>query len=144
MNVLIEILGKQFKAEKGDKLRVPYINKKVGEKLTFDSILYSDDGKKKQLGRPYLNDLQMEAKLLEHGKEDKVIVFKFKRRKGYQKRNGHKQRFSLIEVSNFKKKTAKKTEAKTNSSSKEKSSTPKKATTKKASSPKKPTKKGDK
>ena len=144
MNVLIEILGKQFKAEKGDKLRVPYINKKVGEKLTFDSILYSDDGKKKQLGRPYLNDLQMEAKLLEHGKEDKVIVFKFKRRKGYQKRNGHKQRFSLIEVSNFKKKTAKKTEAKTNSSSKEKSSTPKKAATKKASSPKKPTKKGDK
>jgi len=144
MNVLIEILGKQFKAEKGDKLRIPYINKKVGEKLTFNNILYSDDGKRKQLGKPYLTDLQMEAKLLEHGKEDKVIVFKFKRRKGYQKRNGHKQRFSLIEVSNFKKKTAKKNEAKASSSSKEKSSTPKKATTKKASSPKKPTKKGDK
>ena len=45
MNVLIEILGKQFKAQKGDKLRVPYINEKIGKKLTFDNILYSDDGK---------------------------------------------------------------------------------------------------
>ena len=49
MNVLIEILGKQFKVEKGDKLRLPYVNKKVGEKLTFDNILYSDDGKTKKL-----------------------------------------------------------------------------------------------
>ncbi len=112
MNVLVEILGKQFKAEKGDKLRVPYINKKIGENLTFDSILYSDDGKNKEIGKPYLKNLQMEAKLLEHGKEDKIIVFKFKRRKGYQKRNGHQQKFSMIEVSNFKKKTAKKTPAK--------------------------------
>ena len=71
MNVLVEILGKQFKAEKGDKLKVPYINKKIGEKLTFDSILYSDDGKNKKLGKPYLTDLQMEAKLLKHGKEKK-------------------------------------------------------------------------
>ena len=75
MNVLIEILGKQFKAGKGDKLKVPYINKKIGEKLSFDKILYSDDGKKKNLGKPYLKDLQMEAKLLEHGKEDKIIVW---------------------------------------------------------------------
>tara|TARA_Y100000817_G_scaffold88445_1_gene68877 strand:- start:372 stop:797 length:426 start_codon:yes stop_codon:yes gene_type:complete len=141
MNVLIEILGKQFKAAKGDKLRVPYINKKIGEKLTFDNILYSDDGKTMKLGKPYLKDLQMEAKLLDHGKEDKVIVFKFKRRKGYQKRNGHQQRFSLIEVSNFKKKVAKKATTK-KAATETKSSTPKKTTTKKAS-PKKD-KKGDK
>ena len=129
MNVLVKILGKQFKAEKGDKLKVPYINKKIGEKLTFDSILYSDDGKNKKLGNPYLKDLQMEAKLLEHGKEKKIIVFKFKRRKGYQKKNGHKQKFSLIEISNFKKKTTKTTTSKKTSSAKK--STPKK-TTKKA------------
>ena len=109
MNALVEILGKQFKVEKGDKLRVPYINKKIGEKLTFENILYSDDGKTKKLGKPYLKDIQIEAKLLEHGREDKIIVFKFKRRKGYQKKNGHRQKFSLIEISNFKKKTPKKT-----------------------------------
>ena len=131
MNVLIEILGKQFKAEKGDRLRVPYIDKKVGEKLTFDKILYSDDGKNKNLGKPYLKDLQMEAKLLEHGKEDKVIVFKFKRRKGYQKRNGHQQKFSLIEVSNFKKKaTSKKTAPKKEVDKKTSSKAPKKTTKK--------------
>ena len=108
MNALIKILGKQYKVKKGDKLRIPYIDKKVGEKLTFDNIMYTDDGKTKKIGKPYIEDLQVEAKLLEHGKEDKIIVFKFKRRKGYQKRNGHKQKFSLIEISNFKKKTAKK------------------------------------
>ena len=59
MNVLVEILGKQYKVEKGDKLRIPYVNKKVGEKLTFDNILYSDDGKTKKLGKPYVKDLQI-------------------------------------------------------------------------------------
>ena len=112
MNVLVEILGKQFKVEKGDKLRIPYIDKKIGEKLTFENILYSDDGKSKKIGKPYLKDLKIEAKLLEHGRENKVIVFKLKRRKGYQKKNGHRQKFSLIEISNFKKKTAKKTATK--------------------------------
>ena len=146
MNVLIEILGKQFKAQKGDKLRIPYINEKIGKKLTFDNILYSDDGKTMKVGKPYLKDLQMEAKLLEHGKEDKVIVFKFKRRKGYQKRNGHKQNFSLIEVSNFKKKTSKKAAPKKADSETKKttSSTPKKDTAKKTTSKKVENKKGDK
>ena len=141
MNVLIEILGKQFKAAKGDKLRIPYINKKIGEQLTFDKILYSNDGKTMKVGKPYLKDFQMEAKLLEHGKDDKVIVFKFKRRKGYQKRNGHQQKFSLIEVSNFKKKVAKKSTTK-KAATETKSSTLKKTATKKTG-PKKD-KKGDK
>ena len=143
MNVLIEILGKQFKAGKGDKLRIPYIDKKIGEKLTFDNILYSDDGKTMKVGKPYLKDLQMEAKLLEHGKEDKVIVFKFKRRKGYQKRNGHQQRFSLIEVSNFKKKAAKKTTAK-KAATETKSSEPKKTAAKKTATKKAAAKKDNK
>ena len=112
MNVLVEILGKQFKVEKGDKIKVPYINQKIGEKLIFEKVLYLDDGKIQKIGKPYVKDLQVEAKLLEHGKEDKVIVFKFKRRKGYQRKNGHKQKFSLIEVSNLKKKAPKKTTAK--------------------------------
>jgi large subunit ribosomal protein L21 len=94
MNVLVEILGKQFKVEKGDKIKIPYINQKIGEKLTFEKILYLDDGKNQKIGKPYVKDFQVEAKLLEHGREDKVIVFKFKRRKGYQKKNGHKQKSS--------------------------------------------------
>ena len=115
MNVLVEILGKQFKVEKGDKIKVPYINKKVGDKLTFEKILYIEDGKNKQIGNPYVEGKNVQAKIIEHGNYDKVIVFKMKRRKGYQKRNGHKQKFSLIEISNLaaaKKPVAKKPAAK--------------------------------
>ena len=130
MNVLVEILGKQFKVEKGDKLRVPYIDKKIGEKLTFENILYSDDGKNKKIGKPYLKDLKIQAKLLEHGRENKIIVFKIKRRKGYQKKNGHRQKFSLIEISDFKKTPVKKTAAKKKSTEDTKKAPIKKSTKK--------------
>ena len=106
MNALVEILGKQFKVAKGDKVKVPFIDKKIGEKLSFGNILYLDDGKKRQVGKPFLENLNVEAKLLEHGRDSKVIVFKFKRRKGYQKKNGHRQKFSIIEISNLGKKVA--------------------------------------
>ena len=141
MNVLVEILGKQYKVEKGDKLRIPYLNKKVGEKLTFDNILYSDDGKTKNIGKPYVKDLQIEAKLLEHGTEDKVIVFKFKRRKGYQRKNGHKQKFSLIEISNLKKKSSSKKASSKKEAPKE---TAKKTTARKTTAKKTTAKKTDK
>ena len=146
MNVLVEILGKQYKVEKGDKLRIPYLNKKVGEKLTFDNILYSDDGKTKKIGKPYVKDLQIEAKLLEHGTEDKVIVFKFKRRKGYQRKNGHKQKFSLIEISNLKKKSSSKKASSKKEAPKEtaKKTTAKKTTAKKTTAKKTTAKKTDK
>ena len=130
MNVLVEILGKQFKVSKGDKIKVPYINKKVGEKLTFENILLSDDGKNIKIGNPHIKNLKLEAKLLEHRKSDKILVFKFKRRKGYQKKNGHKQKFSIIEISNLTKATAKKT-------------TPKKTTTKKVAQKKTASTKGN-
>ena len=130
MNVLVEILGKQFKVEKGDKLRVPYIDKKIGEKLTFENILYSDDGKSKKIGKPYLKDFKIQAKLLEHGRENKIIVFKIKRRKGYQKKNGHRQKFSLIEISDFKKTPVKKTAAKKKSTEDTKKAPIKKSTKK--------------
>ena len=137
MNALVEILGKQFKVEKGDKIKVPFINKKIGEKLSFENILYLEDGKNKHIGKPFLKDLKVEAKLIEHGRESKVIVFKFKRRKGYQKKNGHRQKFSIIEISNLGKKTAPKKAA-------PKKAAPKKTAPDKKVAAKKTTKKADK
>ena len=142
MNVLVEILGKQFKVGKGDKIKVPYINKKVGEKLTFEKVLYIEDAKGKEIGTPYIKGKNIEAKILDHGTYDKVIVFKMKRRKGYQKRNGHKQKFSLIEISDLvasKKTTAKKTTAKEDTVKKTtaKKTTAKKTTAKKTTAKKK-------
>ena len=63
MNVLVEILGKQFKVDKGDKIKVPYINKKVGEKLTFDKVMYIEDGDKKEIGNPYVKGKKLKLKL---------------------------------------------------------------------------------
>ena len=143
MNVLVEILGKQFKVDKGDKIKVPYINKKVGEKLTFDKVMYIEDGDKKEIGNPYVKGKKIEAKIIKHGSFDKVIVFKMKRRKGYQKRNGHKQKFSLIEISkigNSKKSTSKKVEDDNKSTAKKstaKKTTAKKSTAKKTTAKKK-------
>ena len=136
MNALVEILGKQFRVEKGDKIKVPFIDKKIGDKLSFGSILYLEDGKKKHIGKPFVENLSVEAKLLEHGRESKVVVFKFKRRKGYQKKNGHRQKFSIIEISNLNKKTA--TKETTDKKPAAKKTTAKKTTTKKI------TKKADK
>ena len=141
MNALVEILGKQFKVEKGDKIKVPFIDKKIGEKLSFDSILYLEDGKKKQIGKPFLKNLSVEAKLLEHRRDSKVIVFKFKRRKGYQKKNGHRQQFSIIEISNLNKKTTAKKAAETKKETVAKETTAKKTAAKKTVAKKTTTKK---
>ena len=114
MYALVEIAGKQFKVEENTQLKVPYQANKVGDKLSFDKVLYFDDGNKKNIGTPYIEGLSIDAKIIAHGKNNKVIVFKLKRRKGYQKKNGHKQPYTIIEIGKLtaKKTTAKKTTAK--------------------------------
>ena len=100
--------------------------------------MYIEDGDKKEIGNPYVKGKKIEAKIIQHGSFDKVIVFKMKRRKGYQKRNGHKQKFSLIEISkigNSKKAHQKKLRMITNLQLKK--STAKKSTAKKTTAKKK-------
>jgi len=126
MYALVEIAGKQFKLEENSQVKIPYSNKnKVGDKMSFDKVLYFDDGTKKTFGNPYVSNFSIDAKVLSHGKEPKIIVFKLKRRKGYQKRNGHKQPYTVVEVGKLSAKkaaTAKKATA-------AKKTTAKKATT---------------
>ena len=140
MYALVEIAGKQFKIEENVQLKVPYYSNKVGDKITIDKVLYFDDGNKKSFGNPYIKNLSLDAKVVSHGKNDKIIVFKLKRRKGYQKRIGHKQPFTILEfgkLSAGKKTTAKKTTTKKTTTKK---TTAKKTTTKKTTA-KKTTKK---
>ena len=128
MYALIEFAGKQFKVENGSKIKVPYVSDKIGQKVSIDKVLYFDNDKEKIVGTPYVDGISFDAKIIEHGKEKKVIVFKFKRRKGHQKKNGHRQQFSLLEFGKLsgKSKATKKTTAKTKAAS-----TTKKAATKK-------------
>ena len=114
MYALVEIAGKQFKLEENSQVEIPYNNNKVGDKISFDKVLYFDDGTKKTIGNPYVSGLSIDAKVISHGKSPKVIVFKLKRRKGYQKRSGHKQPYTIVEIGKLatKKTAAKKTAAK--------------------------------
>ena len=130
MYALIEIAGKQFKVEENVQLKIPYNSNKIGDKINFDKVLYFDDGNEKSVGNPYISGLSINAKVVSHGKDAKVIVFKLKRRKGYQKKIGHRQTFTVVEIGKL---TAKKTAAK--------KTTTKKTTTKKTAAKKTTTKK---
>ena len=98
MNAIVEISGKQFKVEKDTKLFVNRLDAKEGDKVTFDNVLLLDNGSKVVVGKPTVKDATVEAKVLKHLKDDKVIVFKKKRRKGYKVKNGHRQALTEIIV----------------------------------------------
>ena len=98
MYALIEFAGKQFRVEEGNSIKVPYIDGKVGSKITIDKILYMDDGKNKTVGNPLVTGVKINGEIISHGRERKVVVFKFKRRKGYQKKNTHRQEYSMLKI----------------------------------------------
>ena len=98
MYALIEFAGKQFRVEEGSSIKVPYIQGKVGNKVTIDKILYMDDGKNKMVGNPLVSGVKINGEIISHGRERKVVVFKFKRRKGYQKKNTHRQEYSMLKI----------------------------------------------
>ena len=106
MYAVVEIQGSQFKVEKDQKLFVNRIDAKEGSKVSFDNVLLVDDGKKVQVGKPTLSGKSVEAKVIAHKKDDKVIVFKKKRRKGYKVKNGHRQAITEIVIQGISEKKA--------------------------------------
>lgn len=100
MFAIVDIAGFQEKAEKGMKLRVPTLPAKVGETVTFGKVLLlSPDGSQATVGRPYVTGAKVTAIVKAHGRGDKIVVRKFKRRKRYHKvLRGHRQNYTEIEV----------------------------------------------
>ena len=96
MDAIVKISGKQFKVSKDTKLYVHRLDVKEGSKVSFDNVLLLDNGKKVLVGNPNVKGASVEAKVIKHLKDDKVIVFKKKRRKGYRVKNGHRQALSEI------------------------------------------------
>ena len=117
MFAIINIAGKQFRVEEGDKIKVPHLSTDAGKSLAFDKVLLINDGKKVQLGSPLLSNASISATVVEHGRGRKIRIFKKKRRKGYRRNNGHRQNYSLIKIDSIsttsKKKSTKKTKEKT-------------------------------
>lgn len=116
MYAIVEIAGQQFKVAKDQKVYVHRLQDEEGSKVTFDNVLLLEDGSNITIGAPAIDGAAVEAKVVKHLKGDKVIVFKKKRRKGYKKKNGHRQYLTelLIEgiISSGAKKVEKKAEAK--------------------------------
>ena len=98
MYAIVEIAGQQFKVSKDLKVYVNRLANEEGSKISFDKVLLLDDNGSITLGAPAIEGASVEAKVLQHLKGDKVIVFKKKRRKGYKKKNGHRQQFTKIEI----------------------------------------------
>ena len=114
MYAIVNISGKQFKAEKGKSLKVPSQNTEVGKKLSYDQVLLTNDNGEVQIGNPFIKNFKVSATVLENGRDKKIIVFKKKRRKGYKRKNGHRQSFSLIKIDSISKtSSAKKTSTET-------------------------------
>lgn len=101
MYAVVEILGHQYKVEKDKKIFVNRLNEDEGRKIIFENVLLVDDSKKVNIGTPFVKDARVEAKILQHLKSDKVIVFNKNRRKGYRVKNGHRQHISQIEISSI-------------------------------------------
>lgn len=98
MFAVIDILGQQFKVAEKSKYYVPRLEAELSSEISFDKVLLFADENGTKVGSPYLQDLKVSAKVLEHLKDEKVIVFKKKRRTGYRKLRGHKQHLSRIEI----------------------------------------------
>ena len=104
MYAIVDIAGQQFKVEKEQKIFVHRLNAEEGSKIDFDNVLLIDDNGKVNVGTPSLSGAKVSATVLNHLKGEKVLVFKKKRRKGYQKLNGHRQYLSRIQIDEILKK----------------------------------------
>ena len=102
MYAIVEIAGKQYKVSEGVKLKVASLDKKTGGNVSFDKVLLTDNGKSVDVGTPTLKGVNINATILEHGRERKILIYKKKRRKGYQRKNGHRQGYTLIEITKIK------------------------------------------
>ena len=98
MYAIVDIAGQQFKVEKDQKLFVHRLEVEEGKKVSFHKVLLIDTGNKVSVGDPVVKGASVDAKVISHMKGDKVLVFKKKRRKGYQKLNGHRQYLTQIQI----------------------------------------------
>lgn len=99
---IFKAAGQQFRAEKGDTLKVPKLDGEPGAKVTFEEVLLAADGDAVKAGQPTVKGAKVVGEILRHGKDEKIIVFKFKRRKNYRRKTGHRQQFTEIKITSVK------------------------------------------
>tara|TARA_B100000408_G_C10252513_1_gene204079 strand:- start:150 stop:464 length:315 start_codon:yes stop_codon:yes gene_type:complete len=90
--------GKQYKVSQGDLIKVEKLESDVGDKVTLSQVLMVGQGEDVEVGSPYVSNCEVTGEVVEQGKGAKIIVFKKKRRKGYRRKNGHRQRFTQLKI----------------------------------------------
>ena len=139
MYAVIESCGKQYKVAEGDVVFFEKLEVEEGKKVTFDKVvLLSDDGKV-EVGAPYVKGIKVEGKVVAHGKGKKIIVFKYKAKKNYRRKQGHRQPYTKVEITAIKLPTAKKETAEEKTVETAAKTTTKKTTTAKKTTTKKET-----
>ncbi|NOY78823.1 MAG: 50S ribosomal protein L21 [Calditrichaeota bacterium] len=98
MYAVVDIAGKQVKIQEDARVKVPFLGKDEGEKVTFNRVLLVADEKETKIGKPVLDGASVEATVVKNGREKKIIVFKKIPRKNYNKKNGHRQLFTEIKI----------------------------------------------
>ncbi len=107
MYAVVNSGGKQYKVQKGEVLKVEKISGDVGNSVTFDRVLMFSDGENVSIGQPVLDGVSVEGHIVEQGKAKKIIVFKYKRRKRFRRKNGHRQEFTAVQIDSIKAKGTK-------------------------------------
>jgi len=98
MYAIFRTAGKQFRAEPGRTLRIPSLKAELGSKLTFDQVLLGSNGSVVKAGTPLVAGAKVTAEVVRHGRDKKIVVFKFKRRKNYARKQGHRQGFTEVRI----------------------------------------------
>jgi large subunit ribosomal protein L21 len=112
MYAVVNSGGKQYKVQQGQVLRVEKIPGDVGNPVTFERVLMFSDGENVSIGQPELEDVAVEGHIVEQGKAKKIIVFKYKKRKRYRRKQGHRQEFTAVLIDGIKSKAQKSSETK--------------------------------
>ena len=102
MYAIVDSGGKQYKVQEGEVLRVEKLAGEVGDSVSFDRILMFSDDDNVNIGTPLLEDVAVNGHIVEQGKAKKIIVFKYKRRKRYRRKRGHRQQFTAVKVDSIK------------------------------------------
>lgn len=98
MYAILEAGGRQHRVTVGEKLKVELIAAEAGSEVSFDKVLMVKNGEELKIGRPYVDGALVKAQVIEHGKGKKVIIFKYRRKKDYRRKQGHRQPYTLLEI----------------------------------------------
>ncbi|MFH2047181.1 MAG: 50S ribosomal protein L21 [Pseudomonadota bacterium] len=98
MYAIVNTGGKQYRVEEGETFRLEKIPGDVGSTISFDKVLMSSDGETVKVGQPFVENAAVVGKIVEQDKAKKILVFKFKRRKGYRRKQGHRQPYTAVKI----------------------------------------------